>query len=75
MTDQQIVDAGKQSGLHSPQIERLLTPEELAEILRVEPCTLAGWRCRRIGPEYVKIGRLILYRPEGVDAYILRTIG
>jgi len=49
---------------------RLLTAEQVADILGVTPPTLANWRCRRHGPAYVRVGRLARYRVDDVEAYI-----
>jgi hypothetical protein len=35
----------------------LLTEHEVAPLLRVSPATLRSWRCRGIGPNYIKMGR------------------
>lgn len=35
-----------------------------------KPNTLEGWRVQGIGPQYVKINRLVRYRLEDLDAYI-----
>jgi predicted DNA-binding transcriptional regulator AlpA len=50
--------------LQSNYHERLLTPRESAEFLRVSDSWLAKARMRGDGPPYVKIGRSIRY-PEG----------
>ena len=42
--------------------ERLLTPREAADFLRVSPSWLAKARMRGDGPPFVKIGRSIRYR-------------
>ena len=39
----------------------LLTPEEVAALLRVTPATLTYWRKRKTGPAYVKVGRKVRY--------------
>jgi hypothetical protein len=65
-----LVDGGKRSALSSQQTELLLTPAEAAAILRVEVTTLADWRCKRVGPAFVKIGRSVLYSREAIERYI-----
>jgi hypothetical protein len=47
-------------------IERLLTPAEAAEILRVAESTLRGWRTRGTGPPWLKIGRSVRYSRSGL---------
>lgn len=49
----------------------LLTPEQVAKQLVVEPTTLAVWRSTKRQPlPFVKIGALVRYRPEDVAAFI-----
>lgn len=48
-------------------LEKLLLPQEVAEMLRVEVETLEGWRSKGSGPRYLKFGkREIRYRPSEV---------
>ena len=50
--------------------ERLLPENEAAEILGVVPGTLANWRARGIGPEYVRLGtRTIRYPRDKLEAF------
>lgn len=49
---------------------RLLTPTEAAEALGVKPQTLATWRCRRIGPGYVKLNRTVRYSAGDLTRYL-----
>ena len=60
----------------NPQGNRpiLRTPEQVAEFLGVTKATLADWRCKGMGPAYIKVGRLIRY-PESplVDWLEART--
>ena len=52
-------------------MERLLTAEQAAEILGIEPATLAVWRCtKRYALRYTKVGRLVKYRSEDIEAFI-----
>lgn len=46
-----------------PSRPTLLTPEEVAQYLRISQKTLANWRCADRGPRYLRIGRDIRY-PE-----------
>ena len=34
----------------------LLTPSEMAKALSVSENTLAVWRCKGVGPDYIKLG-------------------
>lgn len=52
-------------------VSRLLNTEQVAEILGVKPDTLGYWRCTgRYRLPYVKVGRLVMYRPKDVDEFI-----
>lgn len=50
----------------------LLTPEEAAAILHLDPATLRNWRHRRIRLRYVKAGKLVFYQADDVEAFRLR---
>jgi hypothetical protein len=47
----------------------LLETADVAVELGLSPRTLEGWRRRGEGPAYLKVGRLVKYRPEDVEAY------
>ena len=50
-----------------------MTTKEAAEYLGVAPNTLLMWRCtKRYGLPYYKVGRLVRYRREDLDAFIER---
>ena len=52
-------------------IQRLLTPREVAELLRVAETTLATWRCTgRYELAFVKIGRCVRYREADVVTFL-----
>ncbi|MCD2262454.1 helix-turn-helix domain-containing protein [Dietzia aurantiaca] len=48
----------------------LLDPPTVAEDFGVTVQRLAEWRHKGIGPSYVKVGRLIRYRAEDIDAWL-----
>jgi predicted DNA-binding transcriptional regulator AlpA len=50
--------------------ERLLTPREATECLRVSTSWLAKARMRGDGPPYVKVGRNIRYTQAGITPWI-----
>jgi len=51
--------------------DELLTPQEAAKQLHIEPQTLAVWRCHRRYPlAYVKIGGKVLYPQKAIDQFI-----
>lgn len=47
-----------------------MTPDELAEMLDVTPDTLREWRRLQTGPDYVKTGKLIMYREVDVAKWV-----
>jgi excisionase family DNA binding protein len=54
---------------------RLLTQDELARYLGVKPGTLSAWRYRGQGPPAVKVGHLVRYRPQDVNAWLNERLG
>jgi predicted DNA-binding transcriptional regulator AlpA len=46
----------------------LLTPQQVADLTRISPQTLANWRCtRRAGPPFLKLGgRFVRYEKRAV---------
>ena len=49
---------------------QLLTEKEAAAYLGVEPQTLCSWRTtQRYNLRFIKVGRLVRYRPEDVEAF------
>ncbi|HEX7687930.1 MAG TPA: helix-turn-helix domain-containing protein [Burkholderiaceae bacterium] len=51
-------------------IEALLTADETARVLDIDPMTLAAWRHQRRALPFVKIGRMVRYRQSDVRAFI-----
>lgn len=49
---------------------RLVDEVAAAEILGISRKTLQGWRWRRVGVAWLKIGRLIRYDLRDLEAYI-----
>lgn len=53
--------------------KRLLTPQEVADILGVKSNTLATWRSNgRQDLPYVKVGRVVRYEAEAVTGFLAR---
>jgi hypothetical protein len=49
----------------------LLTPEQVAEHIRVTTGTLSVWRCTKRYPlKFVKVGHLVRYRPKDVEEFL-----
>ena len=54
-------------------IAPLLDPNEAARSLNLSPGTLANWRCRGIGPRFIRVGigkARIKYRREDLASWI-----
>ncbi|MDN4489243.1 DNA-binding protein [Demequina sp. SYSU T00068] len=49
--------------------EVFLTPVQLAARWQVDATVLANWRYQRRGPAFVKIGSLVRYRLDAIQAY------
>ena len=56
-------------------IDELLTPHEVAALLRVSPWTLANWRrkARMAGPPYLEIEGQIRYRRGDLAGWLDRA--
>ncbi len=51
----------------------LLTEDEAAALLKLQPATLATWRVRgRPHLPFVRVGRCVRYRQEDITAFIAR---
>lgn len=48
----------------------LLTEEDVAKQLNVSVATLRRWRLERRGPQFIKVGSLVRYRPEELEAWL-----
>jgi len=55
--------------------KRLLDQKEVAVMLGVSTKTLECWRWKKIGPEYIKVGRLARYMDTVIMAYIEELAG
>lgn len=51
-------------------MSELLTPKEVASILKVDFKTLANHRCHNVGLPYLKLGKVVRYRTKDVEAYL-----
>lgn len=50
--------------------DRLMTVKDLADKLVVPVATIYQWRCRGSGPQGIRVGRHLRYRPEDVEAWL-----
>ena len=53
-----------------PSLSRLLTVEELADLLQVPPRTIYAWRYKGVGPPAVPVGKYLRFRVEDVAAWL-----
>ena len=51
-------------------MEKLLTPQEVALALGIQPKTLTRWRMKKIGIPFIRAGRTIRYDPKDVAKWI-----
>ena len=55
--------------------DALMTPDAVARYLAVSEETLTTWRCtRRQHIPFVRVGRLIRYRPADVSAFVASNL-
>jgi hypothetical protein len=47
----------------------LLCPEDIERVYRIKPKTLAQWRWKKIGPDYIKIGGMVRYRLSDLENF------
>ncbi len=50
--------------------DQLLSSDEVARLLNVKPGTLATWRCKCVGPCFLKLGRGVFYRQSAIMAWV-----
>ncbi len=61
------------SGPHTKPLtamERLLTPEDVSDLLGIPAKTLANWRSERVGPLPLRIGCHVRYRASDLSAWL-----
>ena len=63
-----------QRGRYGPRSNRnmntLLTEEEVAKRLHVSLASIRRWRLERRGPQFIKVGSLVRYRPENLESWL-----
>jgi len=55
------------------EMESAIHETEAARILGCTVACLRGWRQRRRGPSFIRIGRLVRYRPSELAEFIDRN--
>jgi excisionase family DNA binding protein len=48
----------------------LLTEDDVAKELNLSLASLRRWRLEKRGPRFIKVGSLVRYRPEDVEAWL-----
>lgn len=62
------------AGSSSNYVENgLLTPEDVAILLRIDLRTLANWRYRGCGPVFTKLGGIVRYTRDDVNSFVLAS--
>ncbi|MFO7861005.1 MAG: helix-turn-helix domain-containing protein [Desulfosalsimonas sp.] len=46
------------------------TTEQVSNLLGIQPNTLEIWRHRGTGPKFIKMGRLVRYKSNDLEAWI-----
>lgn len=67
MTTSTSQESGNATG---PPPDRLLSPDDVSELLGIPVKTLANWRCERRGPLPLRIGCHVRYRASDVDSWL-----
>ena len=52
----------------------LLTTEEVAQRLRVNPCTVRRWRLDEVGPRFLHVGSVYRYPLGELEAWIAERV-
>lgn len=55
-------------------VERLLSPADVAGRIGVPVATLANWRSGGVGPTYLRVGRHVRYRPADLEVWLERLV-
>ncbi|WP_083459229.1 helix-turn-helix domain-containing protein [Jiangella muralis] len=61
--------------MRRPNLGRLLTTEETARRLRVDPSTVRRWRRDGVGPRHLKMGSVYRYPANELEAWIAASMG
>jgi hypothetical protein len=51
-------------------MSNLMTENEVSKRLNVSVASLRRWRLLRRGPQFLKVGSLVRYQPEELDAWL-----
>lgn len=48
----------------------LLTTKQAAKVCKITPGTMRKWRCKGIGPDYIKVGSAVRYEQAALDRWL-----
>lgn len=66
-----LFQAAEQARGEQATVKRLLLDErEVGELLGIASKTLGNWRSLGKGPPFIKLGALVRYRPDDVQAWV-----
>lgn len=51
-------------------MDTVLTEEEVAKRLHISVASIRRWRLERRGPQFIKVGSLVRYRPENLESWL-----
>jgi excisionase family DNA binding protein len=51
-------------------MDGVLTPDEVADILKIPKSTLYSWRHHGSGPKAIRVGRHLRYRQRDLEKYL-----
>lgn len=63
-----------QGSAFDASVDRLLTPEDVSDLLGIPVKTLANWRSERAGPLPLRIGCHVRYRSSDVEAWLIERV-
>jgi excisionase family DNA binding protein len=52
-------------------MSNLLTEQDVAKYLNVSLASVRRWRLERRGPQFIKVGTLVRYRIEDLQAWVI----
>jgi len=55
-------------------MDQLLTTEELATRLRVNPSTIRRWRLDDVGPPYFRVGTVYRYPVSALETWMAESV-
>ena len=73
-TKAKIHPEGRTQPIVFPNTRDMLNDEQAARRLGISPATLRSWRCRQIGPPFIKLGlgtqAPVRYNPDDLDEFM-----